>query len=206
MIVPYHAPLLITESKEHYEKIRDWCMEEIKPREIVEQFFVEDIIYISWDILRIHRSRTALINLTFRAALEKTLVELLRQPKMQMLSDSPARELAYAWFSDEKAKSKVVKLLEQFHLDETAIEAEAMRSCAADLELFDKLLVSAESRRNRALRSVAEYRTDLALRLRATRDRIIDGEVLAVDRYEHNAVIRREKAMRAIYATHDFSV
>src|SRR5579862_6138285 len=159
-------------------------MKEIKPRGIVEQFFVEDIIYISWDILRFHRSRTALINLTFRAALEKILTELLRSPKMLTLLDSremDARELAFGWFSDEKAKSKVVKLLKQFHLDETVIEAEAMRNCAAELERFDRLLASAESRRNRALRSVTEYRTDLALRLRATSDRIIDGEVLAIE-------------------------
>ena len=31
-------------------------------------------------------------------------------------------------------------------------------------------------------------------------------ELIKLDRYEHNAVIRRERAMRAIYATHDFNV
>ena len=31
-------------------------------------------------------------------------------------------------------------------------------------------------------------------------------ELIKLDRYEHNAVIRREQAMRAIYAMHDFSV
>ncbi len=43
-------------------------------------------------------------------------------------------------------------MLNYFELDESAIEAEAIRRSAADIELLDKLLASLESRRDKALR------------------------------------------------------
>ena len=72
-------------------------------------------------------------------------------------------------------------MLREFQLDELAIEAEAMRSVAADLEQLDRLLASLESRRNKALRCIADYRSDLAQRLRKSGDRIIEGQVLALE-------------------------
>ena len=47
---------------------------------------------------------------------------------------------------------------------------------SADLELLDRMLSSLESRRNKALGCVAEYRASLAHQLRESADRIIDGK------------------------------
>jgi hypothetical protein len=66
-------------------------------------------------------------------------------------------------------------------LDEHAIEAEAMRIVAPELERFDRLLPSLEWRLNKALRSLAECRGGWGRHLRATVGRVIDGEVLALD-------------------------
>src|SRR5947209_19401387 len=59
---------------------------------------------------------------------------------------------------------------------ESAIEAEAIRKSSSDLELLDRMLTSLESRRNKALACVAEYRASLAHQLRESADRIIDGK------------------------------
>jgi hypothetical protein len=69
-----------------------------------------------------------------------------------------------------------LEILSRFELDETAIEAEAIRKSSADLELLDRMLTSLESRRDKALGSVAEYRASLAHQLRQSADRIIDGK------------------------------
>ena len=69
-------------------------------------------------------------------------------------------------------------MLAQFHLDESAIEAEAIRRSSADLELLDRMLTSLESRRNKALGCVAEYRASLGQQLRESADRMIDGKGL----------------------------
>jgi hypothetical protein len=90
--------------------------------------------------------------------------------------DDEAEALAQAWFTDQEAKKQVSEILARFDLDESAIEAEAIRRSSSDLELLDKMLTSLESRRNKALGCVAEYRTSLARQLRENAERIIDGK------------------------------
>jgi hypothetical protein len=87
-----------------------------------------------------------------------------------------AKDLAHAWFTDKEAKKQVLEILSGFELDESAIEAEAIRRSSSDLELLDRMLTSLESRRNKALGCVAEYRASLAHQLRESADRIIDGK------------------------------
>jgi hypothetical protein len=74
-----------------------------------------------------------------------------------------------------------LKLLERFGLDEFAIEAATMLSVARDLEKIDRLLASLESRMSKALRSLAELRGGFGRQLHANVERIIDGEILALD-------------------------
>jgi hypothetical protein len=81
-----------------------------------------------------------------------------------------------AWFTDQEAKKRVSELLSRVKLDESAIEAEAIRRSSSDLELLDRMLTSLESRRNKALGCVAEYRASLGHQLRESADRIIDGK------------------------------
>src|SRR5262249_61547487 len=68
-------------------------------------------------------------------------------------------------------------------IDESAIEAEAVRRSSSDLELLDRMLTSLESRRDKALGCVAEYRVSLAHQLRESANRLIDGK--GVLRLEH---------------------
>ena len=87
-----------------------------------------------------------------------------------------AQALAHAWFTDREAEKQVSQTLNRFDLDESAIEAVAIRRSFSDLELLDRMLTSLESRRNKALRCVAEYRASLAHQLRESADRIIDDK------------------------------
>ena len=86
-------------------------------------------------------------------------------------------------FTDKKAKKEVAEILRRFHLDESAIEAQAIRSLASEFEILDKRLMSLESRRNRAIRSIAEYRESFARKVREGSGRIIEGD--SVIRFEN---------------------
>ena len=77
----------------------------------------------------------------------------------------------------KRLRSRFSEILSGFDLDESAIEAEAIRRSSADLEVLDRMLTSLESRRNKALGCIAEYRASLAQQLRESADRIIDGKV-----------------------------
>src|SRR6516225_11876288 len=129
-------PLLITESADEFDALRDAFKQEIKPRGIIEQMYVHDISSIVWEILRLRRCKAVIINSAFRSALEHLLVQLLRQPgQYERDVRDEAQDLVDAWFTDEGAKKQVSEILSRFGLDESAIEAEAIRKSSADLEL-----------------------------------------------------------------------
>ena len=170
-------PLLITESADEFEALRDAFEREIKPQGIIEQMYVDDHGSIVWDILRLRRCKVVIINSAFRSALEHLLVQLLKGPgQYDYEVQDKAQALAHAWFTDREAEKQVSQTLNRFDLDESAIEAVAIRRSFSDLELLDRMLTSLESRRNKALRCVAEYRASLAHQLRESADRIIDDK------------------------------
>src|SRR5262245_61145524 len=170
------SPLLITESADEFDALRDAFEREIKPRGIIEQMYVHDICAIVWEILRLRRCKVVIINAAFRRALENLLVELRPPGQQDFQAGDGARKLAHAWFTDKEAQKRVLETLGRFNLDESAIEAEAIRASSSDLELLDRMLTSLESRRDKALGCVVEYRANLAHQLRESADRVINGK------------------------------
>jgi hypothetical protein len=160
------SALLMTESKEDYEALQASLEREIMPRSFVESIYVADIATLSWEILRLRRAKAGIINANF----EKAIVNLL-EPLLGMFGSNEANGLARRWFTDSKAKKEIAELLGGVRLDEFAIEAEAIRLSSTDLELLDRMLSACEARRNRALRSIEDYRVGFAKTVRESSDR-----------------------------------
>jgi hypothetical protein len=176
------SPLLITEREEDFNRIDEALDQEIKPRGFIERTYVADIAQLDWETIRLRRCKSGIINSAFRDALKDLLEQVLCKPGESRYSvKEEADKLAYEWFTDPAAKRRVSELLKRFRLDDSAIEAEAMRRVSTDLEMLDRMLASAESRRNRALRNLAEYRHGLFGQARNNSARIIDGKVLALE-------------------------
>ena len=109
-------------------------------------------------------------------------MQLLRKPgEWKNLRKDGSEKLAREWFSDPDVKKQIAGLLQQFNLDETAIEAEAFRKSADDLERIDRLMASAEARRDKALMCIAQYRGSFGALLRESSDRLVDGKVLKLE-------------------------
>jgi len=168
--------LLITESAEDFAALNAALMEEIKPRGIIERLYVDDIAALVWEILRLRRCKVAIVNRAFKNALSEIVYRLAGEPEM----DTPEREWYEAiiidWFSKPEARKEVSELLAEFHLDEFAIEAEAIRSVFSELEVLDKMLTLLETRRNKALRAIADYRNDFAKQVREVSNRVIEAD------------------------------
>src|SRR5262249_8152348 len=95
------SPLLITESADEFDALRDAFEQEIKPRGIIEQMYVHDICAAGWEILRLRRCKVVIINSAFRSALEDLLMQLLRQPGQHAFEvKDEAQALAQGWFTD----------------------------------------------------------------------------------------------------------
>jgi len=84
--------------------------------------------------------------------------------------------VALDWFSKPEARTEVSELLAEVGLDESAIEAEAIRSVFSELEVLDRMLTLLESRRNKALRSIADYRDGFAKQVREVSNRVIEAD------------------------------
>ena len=64
----FKTPLLITESAKDFADLSVALTQEIKPRGIVEQIYVADIAALVWEILRLRRRKTVIVNTAFNNA------------------------------------------------------------------------------------------------------------------------------------------
>jgi len=124
-------PVLAHENLEAYELILDRLYAEIMPTDFIEESFIQDAAYWTWDLLRSRRMRTCLIEANIPAA----MVWVLAAPPHQQLkyigqtdkvepSDRPMsledkRNLEEA---AAKAVKKVEELKKEQGLDETEVQ------------------------------------------------------------------------------------
>ena len=160
-------PLLLTESQSEFDDLAARFRKEILPRGIVEQIYFDDIIASVWEILRLRRCKTVIVNIAFKQALHALLDAQLGYDYFR------AKDLAERWFNDPAARTEVVEVLGEFKLDESAIEAEAIRISSASLEGIDRMLAAAESRRSRAFRNIEDCRASFAKTIRTVSDRAL---------------------------------
>jgi hypothetical protein len=163
--------LLMTESKQEYEALQANLEHEIMPRNFVESIYVADIAALTWDILRLRRCKVGIVNAVFDNALRNLL-----RPLFGIYDSAAADDLARRWFTDSAAKKEVAELLQKVRLDEFAIEAEAVRIVSSDLDLLDRMLSAYESRRNKVLRGIEDYRVGFAKTVRGSADRALQQD------------------------------
>ena len=170
--------LTITESSDELAALCQQVDDEIEPTGFIERMYAGDIIALAWDILRLRRAKTGIINAAFLAALQGILEQLLPRDNDEGINDHEraAEDLAREWFENGKAETQVAALLRRFGLDESNIEAEAFRLHAEDLERIDRMLTALEFRRDKALRAIADYRLIPSKQLQQVADRILDND------------------------------
>ena len=182
------SSLLITESADEFAALLAALQQEIKPNGIIEQIYLDDLAAIVWEIQRLRRYRTGIVNNAFRAALQKLLKHLLLTPDMSRIeNEARASALADDWFTSQRGKKEVLAILRRFDLDESAIEAEAIRLSWTYLELVDKMQMSLRSRLDKALVSVAAYRDGFAKLVRRSPGLILENDSNDVVRLENFA-------------------
>jgi len=136
-------------------------------RGTIKQIYFEDIIASVWEILRLRRCKTAIVNIAFKQAVRALLYTQLDYDYAQ------SNDLVERWFNDPAARTEVVEILGELKLDESAIEAEAIRISSASLEGIDRMLAAAESRRSRAFRNIEDCRASFAKTIRTVSDRAL---------------------------------
>jgi len=149
-IVPNAVLVLSTESAKEFETRRSGFRQTLNPQNVIEETYVDDIARQQWEIERLNRFKTAILNLNLRNALYKVFVEDLGT------YDGGEETVAYLdrWFTEPEVKQELSEILAGYNLDVSAIEAEAFRQSVSDWIVIDQLLAAAESARDRALRQL----------------------------------------------------
>jgi hypothetical protein len=157
------AGLLMTESEKDFARRRKGLAARIRPIGPVEDEYADDFAHCSWEADRFRRIGTALLNTALVQALENLLQQLLPPEDFNtpLERDHAAHDLARRWPGDREVRAFVSKLLRKCQLDEAAIEAEAFRLCAPDLEAVHRIVAFKQARRDRDLCVLGEIRQGL---------------------------------------------
>ena len=186
------SAILMGEPGEDLAHIREKFSAAINSQGIVDEIYVLDYAELTREILRLRRWKTAMINRNFLPALQAVFQQLLRLSGYNFgEADTAAQDIARRWFTNQQVKKSGMRLLRQHELDDSAIEAEAFRKSADEIELIEKLIASAESRRAKIIREIAAYRNELAQQLDNSANLIIEGEALTHDDAAKNTVVEQ---------------
>jgi hypothetical protein len=166
--------VLMSESAEEYLALHKKLIDEINPQGLIEAVYVEEIADLVWDIQRLRKFKITIIILATRRSLVNILMELLTHHAKIKVDN-----LAKNWFAEDEdeaaaAKEEVRKILQRFNLDESVIEAEAIKLVADQLDWLDKNLAAASSRLEKSLRFLKSYRADFANDLRRHSNRLLN--------------------------------
>jgi hypothetical protein len=170
--------LLRTESETDLAKILADISQDIGPEDSIERMYVEEVVLSTWDVMRYRRIKTGILDNAFKTAINRLLNQVLLPPSTQASTDRHLRsqQLAYEWLCGCESKPRVVSLLREAGFDNSSIEAEAYMISANDLEKADPMLTSAQTSRDRTLRSIVKYRKSFADLLRRSSDRVLAAD------------------------------
>jgi hypothetical protein len=161
-------PVLKSESATEYISLHAQLVQEVEPKGPIEEIYVEEMAALIWEIRRLRNCKINTIHQAFPQALQSILEQLSFNPDVLVIIDPEnwAKALALRWFEDSTKKNEVLQILGRFGLDESAIEAEAIKLMSDHLQWLDRALAVASARLDKALRIVMDYRNSFAVRLR----------------------------------------
>jgi hypothetical protein len=131
----------------------------VKPTGIIEEFWVKDIVDLTWEIIRLRKLRAGLLSNEFF----KVLIEILEKYEFETeTSESafPADDLAREWIAGNvAAKARVEEVLSYEHTTIDGVRARALMARLAEIERIDQLDAGIERRRNAVLREIDQRRS-----------------------------------------------
>ena len=193
--LPIFGPpaLLAGEDSAAYDNLLARVSGNLKPSDIFEEIWMREIVDLTWETLRWRRHRTALIEAAVPQVLEKILQPLASKSVSRLGSFSEklraAQEalnagpkLASEWAArDPAAIKRVEELLASAGVTMDNVVAQAVTHELDKLERFNRLIASAEWRRNATLREVERRRASFAEKLRHEVGKIEDAEFQTIE-------------------------
>jgi hypothetical protein len=169
------APLLPGEEKADYAEVALRIVKAAPPRDPIEEFLVRDVVDLTWEILRLRRIKVGLLKASLDAGVRGVLGSV-GYPHLQ------TGALSHEWAAgDKNARREVDNVLTKAGLTVEEVTAKTMESKLDSFERLDRMLASAEARRNNALREIDRHRDALGGGVRRSIEEIEDAEFRDVE-------------------------
>ncbi len=169
------APLLPGEKQADYSDVAVRVVRAAKPKDAIEEFLVRDVIDLTWEILRLRRIKAGLL----RASLDAGVSRVLGSVGYPYLQKGALTE---EWAAGDKtARQEVDAILKKAGLSIDDVTAQTLDSKLDSFERLDRMLASAEARRNNALREIDRHRDALGGGVRRSIEEIEDAEFRDVE-------------------------
>jgi hypothetical protein len=141
------SPLLPGEDGAEYAKFTPKFLAAAKPRDFIEEILTRDAIDLSWEILRLRHLRAGVLRMACSDGVRSVAGKLGYRPgRLGSLYDFAAEWMA----GDSATRNEFQKLLKKAGLGMEDLVAEALSSKIEAFERIDRMVASAEARRNNA--------------------------------------------------------
>ena len=169
------APLLPGEKQADYADVAVRVVRAAQPRDAIEEFLVRDVVDLTWEIFRLRRMKAGLLRASLGTGVRAVLGSVgYPYPQAGALSEKFAA-------GDESARQKVDSILTEAGLTIQEATAKTLDSKLDSFERLDRMLASAEARRNNALREIDRHRDALGSGVRRSIEEIEDGDFRDVE-------------------------
>jgi len=173
------APLLPGEKEADYAKLVARVVSAAKPRDTIEELLIRDVIDLSWEIARLRRIKAGILKASMSDGIREVL-DSLGHGDGQIYSDN--QDLGRSWAAgDKSAQKEVARALNAAGLALDEVTAKTVECNLDSFERLDRMLASAEARRNNALREIDRHRDALGAAIRSSIDEAEDVEFQDVE-------------------------
>jgi hypothetical protein len=175
------SPLLPGEAEADYLEIATRIVTVAQPRDAIEEFLTRDVIDLTWDILRWRRMRAGLLRAAAGKGVRKILSTIgYNNSGFDLIGK--ADRFTEEWASGKASvRREFEEMLKKAGLTMDDVMAEAFAEVVDPFERFDRMLASAEARRNNALREIDRHRSTLGAAVRRVVDEVEDAEFRDVE-------------------------
>ena len=166
------APLLPGEKEADYARLVTRVVGAAEPRDTIEELLIRDVIDLSWEIARQRRVKAGILKASMSDGVQEVLDNLGHG---QGQGYGYTRELGRSWATgDKSAQKEVARALNAAGLAIDEVTAKTLESRLDSFERLDRMLASAEARRNNALREIDRHRDVLGAAVRSSIDEAED--------------------------------
>jgi len=178
--------LLAGESCETRQTLANSLREAIRPRDALEEIYLDDLIEAQWDKLRWRRAKINLLRSSAQKGVQALIAPLVEEDPYSLQGPyKEVEDLVTKWSRRDPATLRQVeKMLQKAGHDDGAIMAQTLLVLIDKVEAIDKLISRAEARYNAAIRDINDYRVTLRQR---QHEAITDADFKELDREENAA-------------------